>query len=258
MQKTGSTHVTKVVKQVAGGRTRIRHGQMENYQQYKDRLIVSSVRNPWDWYVSLWAFGCAGSGGLHKYLTGLPVSEIHHAVKQRSLGASVSAAIRLASRVGRRPDWSGLYADAFNEANFRAWLKLVLGAEGRHISKEGYSASAIKSVAGYMTYRFLALTTEYEKWNSVGRAARNYDDVVAFADRHSIATTILRMESLNENLAEMLQSIGMNVSLDELEAIGKTNASTHRKYSDYYDEETHRLVAERDRFIIDRFGYQMF
>ena len=258
MQKTGSTHVTKVVKQFAGGRTRLRHGQMENYEQYKDRLIVSSVRNPWDWYVSLWAFGCGGSGGLMRYLTGLPLSEVHHAIKQRSFPATAQSAIRLVSRAGRRPDWPGLYADAFNEANFRKWLKLLLGSEGQFVSKEGYSASAIKTVCGYMTYRFLALTTEFGQWNAEGRAARSYDDVVAFADRHSVATRILRMESLNDDLLDMLQSLGLNVTPADLDAIAKTNTSTHRKYSDYYDEETHRLVAERDRFIIDRFGYQLF
>ena len=79
MQKTGSTHVTKVLKQNLNGKTRERHEQLEDYEAFRDRPIISSVRNPWDWYVSLWAFGCAASGGFHKYLIHTPWSEIRHA-----------------------------------------------------------------------------------------------------------------------------------------------------------------------------------
>jgi hypothetical protein len=258
MQKTGSTHVTKVLKQNLNGKTRERHEQLEDYEAFKDRPIVSSVRNPWDWYVSLWAFGCAGSGGFHKYLIHNPWSEFRHALKYRDAGAMANALLRLATQAGRRPDWKALYSDARNEANFRAWLKLVLGAEGRHIAKEGYAASPVKNVIGFMSFRFLALTTAYDKWNGEGRKARNYAELTAFADSHTVANRILRMEALNEELLELLTSVGKKVSMEDLEAIGKTNASSHRKYDTYYDDETYKLVAERDRFIIERYGYTMF
>jgi len=258
MQKTGSTHVTKVLKLNLNGKTRERHEQLEDYENFKDRPIVSSVRNPWDWYVSLWAFGCAGSGGFHKYLVHNPWSEVRHAVKYRKPVAVAGALARIFTRIGRRPDWKALYSDARNEANFRAWLKLVLGPEGRHIAKEGYSASPVSGVIGFMTFRFLALTTAYDKWNGEGRNARTYEELTAFADAHTVTSRILRMETLNEELHELLHTIGKKVSMEDLEAIGKTNASSHRKYDTYYDDETYRLVAERDRFIIERYGYSMF
>jgi hypothetical protein len=258
MQKTGSSHVTKVLRKFTQGRQNVKHEQLVDYNSYKDRLIVSSVRNPWDWYVSLWAFGCGGSGGLHKYLTSLPASEVRHALKYRDPANLMQSFVRLASQIGRRPDWTALYADPTDAGNFRAWLKLLLGAEGQFISKEGYAASPVKSSIGLMTYRFLALATEYGAWNTAGRAARDPQAVAVFADRHTIASRILRMESLNADLLAVLQSVGIQVTLDDLDAISKTNTSTHRKYTDYYDDEAYRLVAQRDRLIIDRFGYQMF
>ena len=258
MQKTGSTHVTRVLKQYCKGKTRERHEQLEDYEAYKNRLIVSSVRNPWDWYVSLWAFGCGGSGGFHKYLIHTPWSEIRHAQRHGGIASMAGSALRAVGQTGRRPDWKRLYSDAANEANFRIWLKLVLGEEGRHIEKEGYAASPVKSAIGFMTYRFLALTTAFDKWNGTGRRARSLDEVAAFADKYTITKRILRMESLNGDIHDMLQSIGVAVTLEDLEAIGKTNASSHRKYDTYYDDETYGLVAERDRFIIDRYGYKMF
>jgi len=258
MQKSGSSHVTAVLRKYTKGKAWEKHAQLTDYQAFKDRLIVSSVRNPWDWYVSLWAYGCSGKGGLRKYLTSLPVSELRHAVRSGEIGVSLRSAVRMASQAGRRPNWKRLYADAADAGNFRAWLKLMLGAEGQFISKEGYSASPIKAAAGFMTYRFLALTTEFGQWNAIGRKLTTQEDVAAFADRHSIATRIMRMETLNADLLDVLQSIGAKVTLDALEAISKTNTSTHRKYTDYYDDEAYQLVAKRDRFIVDRFGYQMF
>ena len=258
MQKTGSTHVTRVLREHTKGKSRERHEQLEDYERYADRLIASSVRNPWDWYVSLWAFGCAGSGGFHKYLVHTPWSEIRHAWRYGKAGAMAGALARTAIRAGRRPDWKALYSDASNEANFRAWLKLVLGEEGLHIQKEGYAVSPVKSVIGFMTYRFLALTTAYDKWNEIGRQTRTFDELERFADAHTITKRILRMETLNGDIYDMMQSVGSKITMEDIEAIGKTNVSVHRKYDTYYDDEAYRLVAERDRFIIDRYGYTMF
>ena len=258
MQKTGSSHVTKVLKDNLRGKARERHEQLEDYEAFRDRPIISSVRNPWDWYVSLWSFGCSGSGGFQKYLVANPWSEVRHAFKYRQAGPIANALARTVTQVGRRPDWTALYSDVKNEANFRTWLKLVLGAEGRHIAKESYAASPVKDVIGFMTFRFLALTTAFDKWNSDGRKARTYDELSAFADANTVTSRILRMERLNEELLDLLTSLGKTITMEDLEAIGKTNASSHRKYDTYYDDETYRLVAIRDRFIIERYGYSMF
>lgn len=258
MQKTGSTHVTRVLKHRTKGSQRERHEQLQDYQKFTDRLIVSSVRNPWDWYVSLWAYGCSGKGGVYRYLLLTPWSEIRQSRRNGGLASAARSTLRAVSQVGRRPDWKDLYADVANEENYRTWLKLVLGEEGRHIQKEGYGASPVKDVVGFMTYRFLALTTAFDKWNETGRQARSYDDILRFAGEHTIAKRILRMESLNTDIHALLNSIGIDISMDTLEAIGKTNASRHLKYDSYYDEETFDLVARRDRFIIDQHGYSMF
>ena len=258
MQKTGSTHVTKVLQQFVGGKKGMRHGQMTDPEKFRKRFIFSSVRNPWDWYVSLYSFGCAGSGGFRKYLVHVPLSEIRHAIAEKDWAMTRAALTRAAINPLRGLKFRRLYRDVNNTDNFRAWLKLVLGEEGQHIIKEGYGTSQIKTSVGFMTYRFLALTTDYNKWMTEGRAARTLDEVRAFADANSITRRILRMETLNEELLEVMKSVGADVSMEKLEEIGKTNASEHRKYNDYYDDETYRLVAERDRFIIERFGYQQF
>ncbi|MDH6267626.1 hypothetical protein M2360_003023 [Rhizobium sp. SG_E_25_P2] len=255
MQKTGSTHVRQVLKRYVGGKTGERHEQLTDFESVKDRLIVSSVRNPWDWYVSLWSFGCSGSGGFARYLTHAPFSEIRHAARHSGWKAGLSATARAFTRIGRHPRWRKLYSDAENQDHFREWLKLLLGAEGLFIAKEAYASSAIRNEVGFMTFRFLALTTEFNAWNSLGRQTETRQQIRDFVTKHGIARRILRMEQLNQDLHDLLAEIGKPISMETLDAIGKTNARSHAKYGHYYDTETIELVARRDWLIIERFGY---
>jgi hypothetical protein len=252
MQKAGSTHATKVLQKYCGGRADIQHEQLRDHRQYSSQLIVSSVRNPWDWYVSLWGFGCKREGGLRDYLVKLPLSELRLALKYLDFD-SVS---RFVPRTwAGRPDWKRLYSDVADASNFREWLKLVLGPEGQHIGLEGYASSPVKAAAGLMTYRFLALTTDYTAWMRAGRKCQSYDEVAEFADKHTIVSQVLRAETLNEDLQRLLNAAGIDVSPAEAAEWGKHNISLRRAYSEYFDEDTFRLVETRERFIIDRFGY---
>jgi hypothetical protein len=67
---------------------------------------------------------------------------------------------------------------------------------------------------------------------------------------------ILRVETLNDDLLSLLHAVGVEPSPTDAAQWGKDNMSFRHEYPQYYDEETSRLVESRDRFIIDRFGYQ--
>ena len=199
-----------------------------------------------------------GSGGFYKYMINLPISEFRQALEERHWPMTGAAALRVLSNPARGRKYLRLYKDANNTENFREWLKLILGKEGQYLNKEGYGTSRIKTSVGFMTYRFLALTTDYRVWNDEGRSAGSLDEVVAFANKHTITKRIIRTETLNDELLDVMNSAGIKVSMDDIEKIGKTNVSNHLRYDAYYDQETHKLVAERDKFIIDRFDYKLF
>ncbi len=254
MPKTGSTHATIVLHQYCNdGRDEEKHSRLKDKRPYASRLIVSSVRNPWDWYVSLWAFGCTGHGGFWHYFNNLPGSELREAVKHKDLGSMLRFPLRT---LRGRPDWRRLYSDSNNAAHFREWLMLMLGPEGLHLGHEGYASSPVKAAAGFMTFSFLALTTDYSEWMRRGRKCRSDEEMAAFADEHTIVDRVLRAETLNEDLLGLMETAGIEVPPGEAAEWGKHNVSARRDYADYYDEETRRLVESRDRFIIDRFGYE--
>ena len=254
MQKAGSTHATKVLQKYCNGRADIQHQQLKDHRRHATRLIVSSIRNPWDWYVSLWGFGCRREGGLRDYIDNLPGRELRTALVQRDFKSLLNFAPRSWSG---RPDWLRLYSDVTDAAKFREWLKLVLGPEGQHIGLEGYAASPVKAAVGLMTYRFLALTTDYAAWMREGRKCRQYDDVLAFAQKYNIVSDVLRAETLNDDLLRLLKAAGIEVPPADVTEWGKHNTTPRRAFTEYFDEETFQLVRSRDRFIVDRFGYEL-
>jgi hypothetical protein len=76
LQKTGSTHVTKLLQQLhknnfvkIGKHNTIKTMPKHVLVGFESKIKVGNIRNPWDWYVSLWSFGCQKRGGLHKMLT---------------------------------------------------------------------------------------------------------------------------------------------------------------------------------------------
>jgi hypothetical protein len=68
-----------------------------------------------------------------------------------------------------------------------------------------------------------------------------------------------RMESLRDDLPNLLESVGEPVSAGlrtHLIEGPPTNTSVHGDYRDYYGDEVRDLVADHDAPVIERFGYR--
>src|SRR5690554_3025232 len=67
LPKTGCNSSRKIIEDTCGGVQKQIHSPLADYNTQKK--IAGNVRNPWDWYVSAWAYGCANRGGLYNRLT---------------------------------------------------------------------------------------------------------------------------------------------------------------------------------------------
>lgn len=179
---------------------------LEHWNGVPERIglpIIATVRNPWDWYVSLYFYleqhRVNGTGGY-----ALPPTE-------RPEGLRV---------------WTRRYAQGNDVAGFRKAMPLIL--EDMH-RRSGYMA-----VTNPQTY-FL----------------RHGDG--------SLGVTPVRFEGLRENMIEALALIGAPIpsSLQTaLRSAPAINRSGHAGYVDCYDDATRRLVAQREGWLIDTFGYR--
>jgi hypothetical protein len=97
---------------------------IKNISRNKNMIIVGNIRNPYTFYVSLWAFSCT-------------YKKAHY-----SLIAS------------KYPQYLYLYKDPYNIQNFRKWLKLMLTGEFKN---EDFAKYMIEHNVGLLTSRFFEL-----------------------------------------------------------------------------------------------------
>ena len=62
LQKTGGSHILRLLSQWVKGEIVGKHNRL-NWEN-AGKFVVGSIRNPWDWYVSLWAYGVGGQGAI--------------------------------------------------------------------------------------------------------------------------------------------------------------------------------------------------
>ncbi len=208
---------------------------------FEEKLKIGNIRNPWDWYVSLWAYGCSKRGGLYSFLTKLEntserTTNLTHSENDSEL-------------------WQKLYSDAYNRSNFNVWLQLML-EEKRQIIGENYRAKKLFDFSGLLTFRYAKLYTTREGFDSIDSkpAIKLYDKEKNFMD------LIIRNESLNEGIKEIAKRT--NFDLEALIPIFKkyemrTNKSSrNRDHRYYYDPKSIELVEEYESLIVNKYNYK--
>jgi hypothetical protein len=233
MQKTGCTHIASILHRLFDGKhTEKKHNAASPEDLIPGRLFVSSIRNPWDWYLSLWTFGVQGGGGFMQRLT----------------------------RFSRDAEqWRSVYDDAENISSFRKWLRMVHTPSNYHDLGEGYGETAITGSCGFMTHRYLYLCNHaLDLLKQQGRELE-YSDVLQHDQEHCYIDFFIRQENLENSLCEIVERI-RPLSASERNMIygsGKTNASQRKhSISDYYDADSIALVSQREKLIIDKFSYE--
>ena len=256
MRKTGCTHITKLLSNNLDGEMRAKHSKL-TFDPGK-RVIIGSVRNPWDWYVSLWAFGCSGKGAFFHKITKPNETAKTLARLITSSFPNPRVTFRSFNHWLRTPErnyekWKHLYGDPMDVGLFREWIKYGLSDTGKAELIEYYPYSKLSTFAGFMTYRFVSLYSNNREWNTVGKYIDNQADLREFFDRQKIIDRIVHMENLEQDLLQILRDIGYELTL--IEEKNRTNSSKHLSYKKYYDQETEELVAAEEKFIIDEYGY---
>ena len=248
LHKTGCTHIRNILNELFDGELIGKHNQAYPELFSGKRVFLGSVRDPWGWYTSLWGYGCDNKGVVFQNVTRYD--------PHRELGW-VSNPFAVPSENPR--EWMDTYKNINDAGAFRAWLRMMNDANYFTDIGEGYGLCSVNRVAGFTTYRYLKLFCtklgEQEKLNRLFtfEQIKNYENDNCFIDR------FIRIESLEDDLFRVLEESGVkipsNIKSEILEQ-PKTNISSRKHGSEfYYDIESENLVAERERLIIEKFGY---
>ncbi len=264
LQKTGGSHINRLLSRYTGGAVSGKHHRLD--KPMPDHYIIGSIRNPWDWYVSLWAFGCGGKGALRSrtgkkidwnleyYLRLLPESMGRQKLAFYDLLQSVyHDALKPVSR------WQQSYRDATSAEGFRNWLKLLLAEERRFDIGEGFGFSPLSRHSGLLCYRYFRLFTLGDSIYDDQRL-HTFDGLADYDREMNITQGIICTETLESDFVRVLAEAGVVLSDEEIASIcnqegGITNASTRRSAAYYYDDETISLVAEKEKYLIGKYGF---
>jgi hypothetical protein len=255
LQKTGCTHISSLLADLFDGIQIGKHNAATEDQIASSPFIVSSIRNPWDWYLSLWTFGVQGNGGLRNRLT------------NKNYKQSIKSAIKSPKRNyrsilnEREKDvelWRGLYDHNGSVESFRSWLQQIHSAKNSRYLGEGYGESCVSHLCGFMTYRYLYLCCRKADLIGGYRAISSFSELVQFEKSNCYIDFFIRQESLEDDFCRAIEQV-RKLSEEEKQSIysaKKTNTSKRTlTISDYYDEDSIELVRKRDRLLIEKFDY---
>lgn len=245
LHKTGCSHVLKLLSQIKdlNGREIGKHNNVYEVPasvlgSFETKMKCGNIRNPWDWYVSLWAFGCMMKGGLYDHVAR---KSILRKLKKPTLFFATDA------------NWKGVYANAENPQLFRDWLRMLLVNRRGDVPDLG--AKHVPASMGLLTYRYFNLYAFDFKANvknlDQDTALKQFDTEKNFID-HFI---------LNEHLERDFRSLMKKIEItdevvESVMSVPKTNMSKRQDYLHYYDEETKLLIQQQEQFIINKHGYQ--
>lgn len=260
LHKTGCSHIRNVFNDILDGKLVGKHNQATQDLFTEERIFVGSVRNPWDWYVSLWGFGCDKKGGLYGRLTNPRTHGL------RELGwrtAPFNALVKLLKQRPRSDNsqaWLATYRNANDPAAFRDWLHMLHDQAYIPDIGEGYSDCALSKVAGLMTFRYLKLFSIRKAENSQLQGLSTQSEIEVWDAEHTFVDAFIRNESLEADIFRIFDEHDIALSSEKrahILTLQKTNTSSrNRDFASYYDPATVELVAKREQLIINKFAYE--
>ncbi len=264
LHKTAGSHIGRCLRTILDGRQEGKHNAVP--PELYDRFILGSIRNPWDWYVSLWGFGCDGNGSAYHQATRRFGWSYYWRQLNKEMGKTWLTPSQYLTQIvsdARKPvnAWREAYRDSSDPTCFRAWLKLIMDPARRYDIGEGYGFSPISHHSGVLTYRFFKLFTRLRQDLYRAPALARADSLEAVWEENAITNAIVRNEALEDELTQALELAGIALTDEHRRFIQqgktqKTNTSTRKSADYYYDDETIALVNQHESFIIQHFGYE--
>jgi len=139
--KTGSEHLKHVLGEITTDpMVQIkRHAPLTARHPYllrRGKFVFATVRNPWDWYVSLWSYAADGRGGIFRFF-------------KDSLS---------------RKEMADLFDQKDPANSFRKWLRAINDKDFmERVLGDNLPESGLAGIIGLYTYRFMRVTTPYPR-----------------------------------------------------------------------------------------------
>jgi hypothetical protein len=241
--KTGSTHIEHLLKLITTEPEirKNRHAPLTKVHPIRGKsgkFVFATVRNPWDWYVSMWSYGHTKENPLFNHIK-----------------EAVSEA-----------EFKALYDVNSPTTSFPLWLRSIHdpGFLARILKGHRLPKSGLANFMGFYTYRFMRVTLPYPELLLRQPFIRSLDGAIAMQKRLHQYDVILKSETLDDDFADFVVTHRSRCGFAEKAGdVVRKNAAAHKNtsvrtlssYQDYYTDDLRDLVGRRDRLFIDLFDY---
>lgn len=258
MPKSGSTYMRRFMDNYFGKENITKKGVHNGISTKKlldkiqrgDLIVINTIRNPLDWYVSQFAWNTMGKGIYRD------IGMRRHEISFEGVKSVIKNPMILLRNI---TEWEEVFRKSHSEDLFHQYLILLLQEKSHHIdSKYGQLNESLD--IGLCTYRFLCINTYNFKNNSAELLrTKQLND---FFEINTFPVRYLKMESLENDLLALAHDVGWNIERVKniiFEMSKKRYNASKRKdnYMSYYDTDSLNLVKSKDRLIFKLFGYDI-
>lgn len=254
--KTACSHIARLLDQLFDGKMIGKHNAPTLEEVLSTPRLIASIRNPWDWYISLWAFGVQGRGALMERLTKRNLLNLSKAI----FSCSLSHRYLIYALTRDIKQWLDVYTNEYDVKAFRRWLQLLHAPDNWRALGEGYANTILPEMCGFMTYRYLYLCCSHLELLQAPNSLKDFQQLSHFDRKYCYIDFFIRQETLEETLCQAIEHI-KPLSPEQKQMIfnagkTKTNASLRPlPVNAYYDQESIDLIGNRERLIIEKFNY---
>lgn len=254
LARTGSTYARYVLKQIPNsysvGKKHNNYDSLSKSQkrEFESKNKIGTVRNPFEFYVSQFAFCCEKRGGLYERITKKPDVFSYYKYSE------ILTTIRLHFKY--KKEWLALFSDADSNENFKLFIKMLFDVNPEAIGNH-YGLSKLNKSLGFLTFDYLKLFNK--DFVNESKKLQTYEAIVDFDKKNNFMDCVLRNENLRNDLLKNYKLYAESEEVIEKALSSRpkrSNTATKKKpFHLFYDEELKNLIYERDRFIFEKYGY---
>jgi hypothetical protein len=244
MYKTGSTYVVSLLNKLMPEPPvrSFRHAPLTKGRPFnwkRGKFAFATVRNPWDWYVSMWAYS----------------------IQQPNVLFFRDLRKTLGDQEARK-----LFDPENPRESFALWLRSLNDPDflKRTMTNHPYSRTSLNRFLGFYSYRFIRVTTPHPAIFLHPWYMWNMDRAIAHQKRWAIYDRVFKSETLTDDFSafvlENQERCGFKPNARQIlkrlaQKPKNTSNRTLKSYRDYYDDDLRDMVARRDRLLIELFDY---
>lgn len=254
MPKTGTTFLRNYFSQYSNVELTIHHETLNENKRYNlldFQNKIGTIRNPYEWYLSLWKWSC-------KKKEESPIYNDFRSIRLKL------RRLKLNNRIFRyiftqitkdKKKLETLFSDVNSKKNFNKFLEIMLNFNKRYLISSEYSFVPFKNL-GYMTYIFFSQNVLRKDYNTMYNSNYKLSEILIFNNSKLYTKKFFKTERLNISLKKFLQKNHFKVKSFK---ILKRNSSTkllNKDFKKFFLKKNILLIEKKEDYIFKKFGYK--